>query len=123
MTPTIVAKDGRVVLVTGSPGGRTIINTVLLVTLRHVGFGQSLRDAVDAPRFHHQWLPDRLRVEPGLADDPTSAATLDALRRTGHEIAEKPARQGDAHSIGLGPGGKGYLGVADPRRGGKAAGY
>jgi gamma-glutamyltranspeptidase/glutathione hydrolase len=123
MTPTIVAKDGRVVLVTGSPGGRTIINTVLLVTLRHVGFGQSLREAVDAPRFHHQWLPDRLRVEPALVNDPVSAAALDALRRMGHEIADKPARQGDAHSIGIDPAGQGYLGVADPRRGGKAAGY
>jgi gamma-glutamyltranspeptidase/glutathione hydrolase len=123
MTPTIVAKDGRVVLVTGSPGGRTIINTVLLVTLRHVGFRQPLRDAVDAARFHHGWFPDRLRVELPLAQDPQSKATLDALRAMGHAIDPKPANQGDAHSIGLDASGKGYLGVADPRRGGKAAGY
>jgi gamma-glutamyltranspeptidase / glutathione hydrolase len=123
MTPTIVAKDGRVVLVTGSPGGRTIINTVLLVTLRHLGFGQSLREAVDAPRFHHQWLPDRLRVEPALANEPAGAATLDALRRMGHEIDPKPARQGDAHSIGVHPADNGYLGIADPRRAGRAVGY
>jgi gamma-glutamyltranspeptidase/glutathione hydrolase len=123
MTPTIVAKDGRVVLVTGSPGGRTIINTVLLVTLRHLAFSQSLRDAVDAPRFHQQWLPDSVRVEPALVNDPASAATLDALRRMGHAIDANPARQGDAHSIGVDPAGNGYLGVADPRRGGRAAGY
>ena len=60
MTPTIIAKDGRLVAVIGSPGGRTIINTVLQVILNQVDFKMGIEDAVKAPRFHHQWLPDIL---------------------------------------------------------------
>src|SRR5688572_16667980 len=63
MTPTIGAKDGTLFMVTGSPGGRTIINTVLLTSLNVVDFGMSAQEAVDAGRFHHQWLPDRLTYE------------------------------------------------------------
>ena len=62
MTPTILAKDGRLFMVTGSPGGRTIINTVLQTILNVVDFGMNVQEAVDAPRFHHQWLPDRARA-------------------------------------------------------------
>ena len=64
MTPTILAKDGELVAVTGSPGGRTIINTVLQVTLNVMEFGMGIQDAVDAKRIHHQWLPDAMR-DPG----------------------------------------------------------
>ena len=62
MTPTILAKDGKVVLAIGSLGGRTIINTVLEVIVNVVDFGMNVQEAIDAPRFHHQWLPDRIHV-------------------------------------------------------------
>ena len=70
MTPTIVARDGQLFMVTGSPGGRTIINTVLLTILNAVDFGMNAQEAVDAGRFHHQWLPNRLSYERyGLSSD------------------------------------------------------
>src|SRR5207248_8664666 len=62
-TPTVVAKGGKVVLVTGSPGSRTIINTVLGVVVNVIDYGMDVRAAVDAPRLHHQWFPDVLRFE------------------------------------------------------------
>ena len=63
MTPTIVLRDGKVRLVLGSPGGGTIINTVLQVLLNVIAFNMDVREAVAAPRFHHQWMPDRLILE------------------------------------------------------------
>jgi gamma-glutamyltranspeptidase/glutathione hydrolase len=94
MTPTIVAKDGRLFMVTGSPGGRTIINTVLLTILNAVDFGMNAQEVVDAGRFHHQWLPNRLSYERfGLSSD-----TLAALRGMGHELDET-TRQGVAEVI------------------------
>jgi gamma-glutamyltranspeptidase/glutathione hydrolase len=93
MTPTIVARDGRVVLVTGSPGGRTIINTVLTVVLGVTEYGLTGREAVALPRMHHQWMPDRLSME-----ERVPAEAVSALRRMGHEI-RMVARQGDAHSV------------------------
>jgi gamma-glutamyltranspeptidase/glutathione hydrolase len=84
MSPTIVAKDGQLFMVTGSPGGRTIINTVLMTILNVVDFGMNAQEAVDAGRMHHQWLPDRLSVERyGF-----SADTLKMLRSMGHDVAE-----------------------------------
>lgn len=84
MTPSIVARDGRLFMVTGSPGGRTIINTVLLTILHVIDFGMNAQEAVDAPRLHHQWLPDRVTVERyGFSPD-----TLALLRQRGHEIRE-----------------------------------
>ena len=68
-TPTIVAKDGKVVLITGSPGSRTIINTVLCVVVNVIDFDMDVRAAVDAPRLHHQWFPDEARFE-GTSDYP-----------------------------------------------------
>jgi gamma-glutamyltranspeptidase / glutathione hydrolase len=109
MTPTIVAKNGRLVLVTGSPGGRTIINTVLTVVLGVTEYGLNGREAVDLPRIHHQWMPDRLTFEEGLLP----AATVEQLRALGHEVTSA-ARQGDAHSIWVGPEGTPY-GVNDQR--------
>ncbi len=67
MCPTVVCQDGRPLLITGSPGGRTIINTVLWMVVNVVDFGMDVRQAVDAPRLHHQWLPDLVRIEPALA--------------------------------------------------------
>jgi gamma-glutamyltranspeptidase/glutathione hydrolase len=119
MCPTVVARDGRAVLVTGSPGGRTIINTVLCVVVNAVEFGMPPREAVDAPRLHHQWLPDRLSVEPALRE--RHAAALEALRARGHAVEAGRYAQGDAHTIAAGPGG--YVGAADRRWSGWAAGY
>jgi gamma-glutamyltranspeptidase / glutathione hydrolase len=121
MTPTLVTKDGKVVLVTGSPGGRTIINTVLCVVLNVLEFDMPLRDAIDAPRLHHAWLPDRVRVEPGVLENHADA--LRKLRAMGHTIEREPARQGDAHSLRVDPRSGLYQGIADRRRDGSAAGY
>jgi gamma-glutamyltranspeptidase/glutathione hydrolase len=82
MTPTILAKDGRLFMVSGSPGGRTIINTVLETIVDVVDFGMNAQEAIDAPRFHHQWLPDRLDYEKyGLSPDTTAE-----LERRGHTL-------------------------------------
>lgn len=117
-TPTIIARDGKLVLVTGSPGGRTIPNTVLNVVLNVLEFGMDVDAAVGSPRTHHQWFPDELRFEG--ADRPEHAATVATLKQQGHRIAAKPVKQGDAHSI-LVRDGRRY-GAADTRRTvGKAA--
>lgn len=116
-TPTIVARDGKVVLVTGSPGSRTIINTVLCIVVNVVDFDMNIRAAVDAPRLHHQWFPDHARFE-GRADHPQTVARLRAM---GHKIVG--ARQGDAHSIWVDPMTGIYHGAEDRRLSGKAAGY
>ena len=82
MTPTILAKDGELFMVTGSPGGRTIINTVLETIVDVVDFGMNAQEAIDAPRFHHQWLPDRIDYEKyGLSPD-----TVAELVRRGHTL-------------------------------------
>ena len=119
MTPTIVAQDGRLVMVTGSPGGRTIINTVLHTILNVIDFGMNVQEAVDAPRFHHQWLPDLIFHERyGLS--PDTAALLDAR---GHRLAER-ARQGAAHAIVLDAESDVLAGGADRRRAdARAVGY
>ncbi len=84
MTPTIIAKDGELFMVTGSPGGRTIINTVLQTILNVIDHGMNAQEAVDAGRIHHQWLPDSLRYERyGLSPD-----TRNILRWLGHDLAE-----------------------------------
>ncbi len=114
-TPTIVAKDGKVVLVTGSPGSRTIINTVLQVVVNVVDFGMSPREAVDAPRLHHQWFPDRLRFE-GIAAHPEA---VEKLRAMGHTVTN--TRQGDAHTIHVDPKTGAVTGAEDQRIMGKVA--
>jgi gamma-glutamyltranspeptidase/glutathione hydrolase len=84
MSPTIVAKDGKLFMVTGSPGGRTIINTVIMTLLNVMDFGMNAQEAVDAGRIHHQWLPDRLSVERfGF-----SADTIAQLKAMGHDVRE-----------------------------------
>jgi len=97
MTPTIVVRAGRPHLVTGSPGGRTIPSTVLLTLLNVLDFGMNAQEAVDAPRFNHQWLPDVIRFERyGL-----SADTVDALVARGHKVQEVE-QQGVAEAILVG---------------------
>jgi gamma-glutamyltranspeptidase/glutathione hydrolase len=80
MTPTILTRDGELFLVTGSPGGRTIINTVLQTILHTVDFGLNAQEAIDAGRFHHQWLPDRIQFE----EQAFSPDTLMRLAAMGH---------------------------------------
>jgi gamma-glutamyltranspeptidase/glutathione hydrolase len=117
-TPAIVAREGKVVLVTGSPGGRTIINTALGVVLGVLEFREDVRAAVDAPRLHHGWFPDVVLFE-GARD--ARFATIGRLREMGHRISPKPYRQGDAHTILVREGS--YWGAADGRRRGAAVGY
>ena len=115
MSPTIVLKDGKPVLVTGSPGGSRIISTVLQVIVDVLDYHMDVAVAVAAPRLHHQWLPDEVRIERGFAEE-----TLEALRAKGHRIVE-PMGQTSANSIAVTP--NGPLGAPDPRtRGAEAAG-
>ncbi|MBI1745690.1 MAG: gamma-glutamyltransferase [Acidobacteria bacterium] len=118
MTPTIVTKENRLFLVTGSPGGPTIINTVLQVLINVIDFKRTLQEAVDAPRIHHQWLPDRLSLERG----GFPIDVVDALKGRGHTIEWVDA-MGDAHSIMIEAETAVRLGAADPRRNGLALGY
>ncbi|MEX0688678.1 MAG: gamma-glutamyltransferase [Pirellulales bacterium] len=110
MTPTILCRDGRLVLVTGSPGGRTIINTVFDVVMGLVAHGADAPAAVAAPRFHHQWLPDRLTVEAHALP----AETREQLEQLGHQVVERSATQGSAQSIWIDAAAV-PQGIADPR--------
>ena len=115
MSPTIVLKDGKPVLVTGTPGGSRIISAVLQIVVDVIDYKMDVAAAVAAPRVHHQWMPDVVRVERGFPPE-----TLDALRQKGHEVIE-PLGQTSANSIAVTPGG--LLGAPDPRtRGATAAG-
>jgi gamma-glutamyltranspeptidase / glutathione hydrolase len=115
MTPTIVLKDGKPVLVTGSPGGSRIISTVLQVVVNVLDYHMDVEDAVAAPRLHHQWLPDEVRIERGFPDD-----VIAALRAMGHTVVE-PMGQTSANSIAVTA--TGLEGAPDPRsRGAEAAG-
>jgi gamma-glutamyltranspeptidase / glutathione hydrolase len=113
MSPTIVLKDGKPVLVTGSPGGSRIISAVLQVIVNVLDYGMDVAAAVAAPRLHHQWLPDEVRVERGFSED-----TLEALRARGHRVVE-PLGQSSANSIMVTA--NGVLGAPDPRTRGAAA--
>jgi gamma-glutamyltranspeptidase/glutathione hydrolase len=121
MTPTIVCRDGQAVMVTGSPGGRTIINTVLCVLVNAIDYGMSPRECVDAPRHHHAWWPDRIQMEEGVMRG--RSAVLDSLRAMGHAIDATPRRQGDAHSIFWDAKARAWVGVEDRRRSGGVAGF
>lgn len=94
MSPTIVTRNGKLFMVTGSPGGRTIINTVTEMILNATTFGMNVRQSVDAPRFHHQWLPDTVTFERGAIPD----STADRLRAMGHAV-KFGGVQGDGNSI------------------------
>ena len=117
MSPTILLWDGAPVVVTGSPGGSAIITTVLQVIVNVVDHGMSLAQAVGQPRFHHQWQPDRILLEPGISED-----TLAGLKSMGHRdlVVLPAARIGDANSVMRVDGA--LLGVADPRAASAAAG-
>ncbi len=114
MTPTILLKDGKPFLALGSPGGPTIINTVLETIVNVIDFHMNLQDAVNWPRFHHQHLPDEVRVEPGYSPD-----TVAILEKNGYKVRRVGA-QGEVAAIEFD---NGWLeGAADPRTEGTAAG-
>ncbi len=113
MTPTIVLKDGKPFLVTGSPGGSRIITMVLQVITNVIDRGMSLAEAVADVRFHHQWFPDEVSVERGLSPE-----LIRALEARGHRLVEGPLR-GSVNSILITPGG--FVGAADPRTRGALA--
>jgi gamma-glutamyltranspeptidase/glutathione hydrolase len=120
MTPTIVLRrDGSLWFAVGSPGGPTIINTVLQVVTNVIDFDMNIQQAIDAPRVHHQWLPDHIVYEPyGM-----SADTFRALQRLGHTLIDKPRYMGDAHGIMIEEKTGVRLGASDPRNDGAAIGY
>ena len=113
MSPTIVLKDGKPVLVTGSPGGSRIISAVLQVVVDVLDYKMDVAAAVAAPRVHHQWMPDEVRVERGFSDE-----VLAELRAKGHKVIE-PVGQTSVNSIAVTP--NGLLGAPDPRTRGAAA--
>jgi gamma-glutamyltranspeptidase/glutathione hydrolase len=118
MTPTIVVKDGATVLVTGSPGGSTIINTVLHIVMNVIDHGMSVEEAVASPRFYHQWKPDQIRFE----RDSISAETRSTLESMGHRgFQEAGFGYGDANSIVVQDGQ--IEATSDPRSVGGAAAY
>ena len=116
MTPTIVEKGGNLFMVTGSPGGRTIINTVLQTIVNVIDFGMNIQEAVDAPRFHHQWLPDRISHERhGLSPD-----TVALLESQGHRL-QVVESQGAAQAIRYDVTADVLEGAPDRRRAGSTA--
>jgi gamma-glutamyltranspeptidase/glutathione hydrolase len=117
MTPTIVLKNGRLFLVLGSPGGPTIITTVANIIIGVVDFGLDIQEAVNAPRFHHQWLPDQI-----LAEDRLSPDTMNILRAKGHKMSVRHF-WGDGECIMVDPKTRERLGASDGRNNGKAEGY
>jgi gamma-glutamyltranspeptidase/glutathione hydrolase len=117
MTPTIVLKDGKLFLVLGSPGGPTIITTVANILMGVVDFGLDVQEAVNGPRFHHQWLPDAIHVEDRLSPD-----TMNLLRSKGHKL-DVGHFWGDGECIMVDPKSGERLGASDGRNNGKAVGY
>lgn len=117
MSPTIVLKNNQPVMTLGAAGGPRIISQVVLTIVNRVDYGMSLKDAVAAARWHHQWSPNRLYVEAKVG--PKIAG---ALRARGHEVALMPY-SGVTQAIALTKDGKGFIGVHDPRVPGKAAGF
>jgi gamma-glutamyltranspeptidase/glutathione hydrolase len=117
MTPTIVLKDGKLFLVLGSPGGPTITTTVANVLIGVVDFSLDIQEAVNAPRFHHQWLPDEILVEDRLSPD-----TMNLLHSKGHKLNVRHF-WGDGECIMVDPKTGERLGASDGRNNGKAVGY
>jgi len=118
MSPTMVVKDGRLLLVLGSPGGPSIVTTVANVLINVVDFGDDIQRAVNAPRFHHQWMPDELRVETWQL----SPDTLALLEKMGHKI-KRTGSWGDAECVAIDGKSGERLGASDARNGGSAVGW
>ena len=125
MTPTIVLKDGKLFLVLGSPGGPRIITTVANILMGVIDYGMNIQEAVNARRFHHQWLPDTVRVEQWFSPD-----TVSALQHMGHKVefgimdgGEWSPRWSDGECIAIDLNTGERLGASDGRNNGKAVGY
>jgi gamma-glutamyltranspeptidase/glutathione hydrolase len=119
MTPTIVLKDDKVWFAVGSPGGPTIINTVMQVIINIIDHGMNVQQAVDYPRVHHQWMPDEIRHEPfGLSPD-----TINKLKEMGHKFQESPRSMGDAQAVMIEDKTGVRLGGSDSRLDGRSVGY
>ena len=118
MAPTMVLKDGRLFLVLGSPGGARIISTVANILMDVVDYGLDIQRAVNAPRFHNQWLPESSQVEPGLSPD-----TLGLLRLMGHKIEENRSYWSDGECVAIDFKTGERLGASDGRNNGKPIGY
>ncbi len=119
MTPTIVLKDGKFWFALGSPGGPTIINTVTQTIINVVDHGMNIQQAIDWPRFHHQWMPDEIRHEPfGISPD-----TMQKLTSMGHKFAERPSNMGDCEAVMIEDKSGVRLGGSDSRANGKSVGY
>jgi gamma-glutamyltranspeptidase/glutathione hydrolase len=117
MTPTILEKDGHLFMVTGSPGGPRIITTVLLTILNVIDWGMDVQEAVSAPRFHHQWVPNQLLVEPAI-----SADVVNGLRLREHVVEVSPEEWSAAEAIVFDAAKRTHTGGSDPRRSGLALG-
>jgi gamma-glutamyltranspeptidase/glutathione hydrolase len=118
MTPTIVVKDGKLAYVLGSPGGPRIITTVANILMGVIDYGLDIQQAVAAPRFHHQWLPDSITMEKvGFSPD-----TLNALSQLGHKL-DFQNYWSDGECIAIDPKTGDRLGAPDPRNNGAASGY
>jgi gamma-glutamyltranspeptidase/glutathione hydrolase len=118
MTPTIVLRNGRLFLVLGSPGGPRIITTVANILMGVVDYGMNLQEAVDAPRFHHQWMPDTIDLERGFSPD-----TIRLLESMGHKVTQQ-GYWSDGECIEVDPKTGDRLGATDERNvSGKAIGY
>ncbi|MDO5613908.1 MAG: gamma-glutamyltransferase [Paracoccus sp. (in: a-proteobacteria)] len=114
MTPTLVKKDGEIWLATGSPGGARIITTVLQVLMNMIDHDMNVAEASAAPRIHHQWLPDELRIEEGIGID-----TIRLLQGKGHNVSLQEV-MGSTQSVMRDPASGYLLGASDPRRAGAA---
>jgi gamma-glutamyltranspeptidase/glutathione hydrolase len=117
MSPTILLRDGKLSFVTGARGGPRIISAVLLTVLNWMRLGMDAQAAINAPRFHHQWLPDELRVEPGIP-----GGVVKELEARGHKVVPI-GHVGLVNAIGIDPQTGERLGAADPRNQGSAEGY
>jgi len=118
MMPTILLRDGQLSFVTGSPGGPTIISATLLSILNWMRLDLNAQAAINAPRFHNQWMPDEVEFEPGLTE-----GLIKVLKDRGYHFAPNPRWIGEVEAIGIDSATGERLGAADPRRQGAVASY
>jgi gamma-glutamyltranspeptidase / glutathione hydrolase len=118
MMPTILLRDGKLSFVTGSPGGPRIISATLLTILNWMRLGMDAQAAINAPRFHEQWMPENVVVEPIMPE-----TVVQGLDSRGYRMAARRFWIGEVEAIGIDPASGERLGAPDPRRGGAASGY
>jgi gamma-glutamyltranspeptidase/glutathione hydrolase len=118
MMPTILLRDGKLSFITGSPGGPRIISATLLTMFNWMNLEMGAQEAINAPRFHQQWLPDTVLLEPGFSE-----VVAKELERRGYRLDAQPEWIGEVEAIGIDAESGARLGAPDPRRQGFAAGY